>query len=148
VTILGVLKDAKDPTKPMSSDLAASFVLNHIFNHTTMLLLGGYTISTAFSRCQLELRFASWLQEQLGGRPLLFILAVMFLGLFLSMWINNHTAPILCATVILPIVRDLPTQSRFSKALLLGLAFACNFGGLTLISLFLFHCYLTLTLLS
>ena len=114
----------------MSPDLAASFVLNHIFNHTTMLLLGGYTISTAFSRCQLELRFASWLQEQLGHRPLLFILAVMFLGLMLSMWINNHTAPILCATVILPIVRDLPTDSRFSKALLLGLAFACNFGGM------------------
>jgi phosphate transporter len=60
----------------------------------------------------------------------MFILAVMFLGLLLSMWINNHTAPILCTTVILPIVRDLPTDSRFSKTLLLGLAFACNFGGL------------------
>jgi hypothetical protein len=50
VVILGVLKDPKDPTKSMSADLAASFILNHIFNHTTMLLLGGYTISTAFSR--------------------------------------------------------------------------------------------------
>ena len=50
VVILGVLKDPKDPTKSMSPELAASFVLNHIFNHTTMLLLGGYTISSAFSR--------------------------------------------------------------------------------------------------
>lgn len=37
----------------------------------------------------------------------------MFLGLFLSMLISNHTAPILCATIILPIVRDLPTNSQF-----------------------------------
>ena len=54
----------------------------------------------------------------------------MFLGLFLSMLINNHTAPILTATILLPIVRDFPSNSRFSKALLLGLAFSCNFGGM------------------
>lgn len=130
VTVMGVLKDPAVPSRLMTSEQAATFVLDHIFNHTTVLLLGGYTISTAFSRCQLELRVASILQNRLGGNPKLFILAVMFLGLFLSMWISNHTAPILCATIILPIVRDLPTESRFSKALLLGLAYACNFGGM------------------
>lgn len=112
VTFLRVLKDPKDPTKAMSPEESSAFVLDHIFNHTTMLLLGGYTISTAFARCQLELRVASFLQTRLGDRPLIFILAIMFLGLFLSMWINNHTAPILLATIILPIVRDLPTDSR------------------------------------
>ena len=130
VVFLGVLKDAQDPTKPMSTELAAQFVLNHIFNHTTMLLLGGYTISCAFSSCQLELRVASIMQGMLGDRPHMFILSVMFLGLFLSMWISNHTAPILCAAIILPVVRDLPSDSRFSKALLIGLAFGCNFGGM------------------
>jgi phosphate transporter len=43
---------------------------------------------------------------------LLFLLAIMFLGLFLSMWISNHTAPILCCTMLLPLVRDLPKDSR------------------------------------
>lgn len=130
VTFMGVLCDSTEARKILPANLAATFVLDHIFNHTTMLLLGGYTISSAFSRCQLELRLASWLQAWLGQYPSLFILAIMMLGLFLSMWISNHTAPILCATIILPIVRDLPTESRFSKALLLGLAFSCNFGGM------------------
>jgi phosphate transporter len=130
VTFMGVLRDNTEARNPMPANLAAAFVLEHVFNHTTMLLLGGYTISSAFSRCQLELRLASWLQVMLGQHPRLFILAVMLLGLFLSMWISNHTAPILCSTIIMPIVRDLPTDSRFSKALLLGLAFACNFGGM------------------
>lgn len=112
VTVMGVLKDPVHPTRIMTSEEAATFVVDHIFNHTTMLLLGGYTISTAFSRCQLELRLASYLQKKLGSNPHLFILAIMFLGLFLSMWISNHTAPILCATIILPVVRDLPTDSR------------------------------------
>lgn len=74
---------------------------------------------------------ASWLQQKLGKSPKLFILAVMFLGLFLSMWISNHTAPILCASILIPIVEDLPQDSRFTKGLLLGLAYACNFGGMT-----------------
>jgi phosphate transporter len=130
VCFMSVLKDTTVAHKILPANLAATFVLDHMFNHTTMLLLGGYTISSAFSRCQLELRLASYLQIYLGQYPQLFILAVMFLGLFLSMWISNHTAPILCATIILPVVRDLPTESRFSKALLLGLAFSCNFGGM------------------
>jgi phosphate transporter len=112
VPVLGVLKDPKDLTKLMTTEEAATFVTDHVFNHTTFLLLGGYTLSTAFSRCQLELRVASLLQNKLGSNPKYFILAIMFLGLFLSMWISNHTAPILCATIILPIVRDLPTDSR------------------------------------
>ena len=130
VVFLGVLKDGQDPTKPMDSETAAHFVLDHIFNHTTMLLLGGYAISGAFSSCRLELRVAALLQQWLGSSPQLFILAVMFLGLFLSMWISNHTAPILLTTIVLPVVRDLPSDSRFSKALLVALAFGCNFGGM------------------
>lgn len=115
VVLMRVLKDEQDPSQAVSVELAATYVMSHLFNHTTMLLLGGYTISTAFSRCQLELRIASLLQRHLGNSPSLFILAIMFLGLFLSMWISNHTAPILCATIILPIVRDLPTDSRYAQ---------------------------------
>ncbi|KAJ1432819.1 Sodium:sulfate symporter transmembrane region-domain-containing protein [Ochromonadaceae sp. CCMP2298] len=129
VVLLQVLRDPHSGGI-MPVKMAAEFVTNHIFNHTTLLLLGGYTISTAFSRCQLELRLAALMQQYLGNNPPLFILAVMFLGLFLSMWISNHTAPILCSAIIMPVIRDLPTDSRFSKTLLLGLAYACNFGGM------------------
>jgi len=130
VTIMGVLKDDKDPTKMMNIETAAQFCVNHVFNHTTMLLLGGYTISIAFSRCHLELHVASLLQVTIGENPKVFILAIMIVGLILSMLINNHTAPILCATIIMPILKDIPTNTRFSKCLLLGLAFSCNFGGM------------------
>ncbi len=46
------------------------------------------------------------------------------------MWISNHTAPVLCTSIILPIIRDFQFESGFTRALLLGLAFACNFGGM------------------
>ena len=116
--------------KIMAQTDAATQVYENMWNHTSVLLLGGYCISAAFSRCQLELRLASWLQRRLGNHPRYFILAIMFLGLFLSTWISNSTAPILISSFITPVIRDLPTGCRFSRCLLLGLAISCNFGGM------------------
>ena len=126
VIYMDVLRDEVDVNIPMPRNEAADLVMSSMFNHTSMLLLGGYAISSAISRCKIELKIASLMVDWLGNRPQAFILAIMFLGLFLSMWISNHTAPILCSTIIYPIVKDLPSDARFSKALVLGLAFACK----------------------
>lgn len=127
---MAVFKDPVHPEMPLGRDKAADRVMHSVFNHTSWLLLGGYAVSSAISRCEVELTVAAYLQRKFGHRPKAFILAIMFLGLFLSMWISNHTAPILCSTIILPVVKDLPPKSSYTKALLLGLACACNFGGM------------------
>lgn len=127
---MDVFKDPDDWSMPVGRDQAADKVMHSMFNHTSWLLLGGYAVSSAISRCDVELSIAAYLQRTFGHQPKVFILAIMFLGLFLSMWISNHTAPILCSTIILPVVKDLPPKSSYTKALLLGLACACNFGGM------------------
>ena len=128
--LLDCFKDPLDPTQPMSRTDAADLVTNSILNHTSMLLLGGFAMSAAISRCGMEMQVASYLQQRLGDNPRMFILATMFFCLFLSLTLANHTAPILASSIVMPIVKDLPSDSRFSKALLLGMAFACNFGGM------------------
>ena len=47
-------------------------VMGSFFNHTSVLLLGGFAISAAFSRCQLELRLAAYLQQIFGNNPWLY----------------------------------------------------------------------------
>jgi len=54
----------------------------------------------------------------------------MLLGLLLSAAISNVTAPVLLLAVVQPLLQELPSDSRFSRALLLGLAFSCNLGGM------------------
>lgn len=115
---------------PHGTTEAANVCLSSLVNHTTILILGGYSVSAAFSRCEIELMIASFLQKRFGKRPKVFILAMMFLGLFLSMWISNHTSPVLCLAIIDPIIRDFDNNSPYTKALLLGIAYACNFGGM------------------
>ncbi|CAN0303863.1 unnamed protein product, partial [Phaeothamnion confervicola] len=130
IVFCDVLEDPARPGESLPRPAAAEYVLGSLVNHTTVLIMGGYSISAAFSRCEIELRVASLLQSWLGDRPRLFILGMMYLGLFLSMLISNHTAPVLCVSILLPIVRDCHPDSGFAKTLLLGLAFACNFGGM------------------
>eukprot|EP00752_Nemacystus_decipiens_P001911 g1841.t1 len=132
IPVLVVLMDIMEDSDGGDRDRkrAAKSVLGHMVDHTTILIMGGYAISAAFSRCEIELRIASFLQRHLGGKPRLFILGIMYLGLFLSTLISNHTAPVLCVSILMPIIRDYGVDSKFAKALLLGLAFACNFGGM------------------
>eukprot|EP00966_Prymnesium_polylepis_P047068 1090354-Prymnesium_polylepis.4 len=77
-----------------------------------------------------QLRLAVSLQQHLEKRPLLFLLVLMQLGLLLSMCISNVTAPILLLSVIQPTLRELPAGSAYARALVLGLAFSCNLGGM------------------
>jgi phosphate transporter len=48
----------------------------------------------------------------------------------MSCWISNIAAPVLLTSLLLPIVRDFGAASPYSRSLLLGLAFACNIGGM------------------
>jgi di/tricarboxylate transporter len=47
------------------------------------------------------------------------------------MWISNVPSSVLCVSIALPIVHQLPNGDPFAKALLLGIAFSNNIGGMT-----------------
>ncbi|KAF1790885.1 Citrate transporter-like domain [Phytophthora cactorum] len=125
-----ILNDKAHPDNLLTAKQSAKEVMSMLVNHTTILIMGGYSISAAFAKCQIELYIAAFLQRRFKKSPNLFLLAIMLMGLFLSMWISNHTAPVLCVSVLLPIIRDFPTDSTYVKTLLIGLAFACNLGGM------------------
>ncbi|KAF0720642.1 Aste57867_156 [Aphanomyces stellatus] len=130
VVFLRILNDKQHPDNLLDAKGTAKEVTSLMVNHTTILIMGGFSISAALSKCQIELYIAAFLQRRFKKSPRLFLLAIMMMGLFLSMWINNHTAPVLCVSVLLPIIRDFPQHSPYVKTLLIGLAFACNLGGM------------------
>eukprot|EP00899_Mesostigma_viride_P017284 jgi/Mesvir1/25557/Mv01794-RA.1 len=130
VVMLNIMADPTDKDKALSAPDSSRLVLSSMFDHVLILLLGGFTLSAAFGQCAFELRIAGALQRALGHRPWLFMLAIMLLSLFLCMWLSNVTAPVLMLSVLLPILRDFDHGGRYPKALLLGLAFACNLGGM------------------
>jgi len=119
------------PRGTMPANGAAKLLLSAMFGSPIILLvLSGLVAAAVVSRCQLELRLAGALRRRLGRYPQAFLQVIMQLGLATSMCISNVTAPILLLAVITPLLRELPTGSRYGKALTLGLAFSCNLGGM------------------
>lgn len=96
-----------------------------------MLLLGGFAIAAALSKHFIAKQLAVAILSRVGRRPRDVLLANMLVATFASMWISNVAAPVLCFSLITPILRTLPTAHPFNKSLVIGIALASNLGGMT-----------------
>jgi phosphate transporter len=65
-----------------------------------------------------------------GSDPKWVILTNMLVSTFFSMWISNVAAPVLCFSLVSPILRNLPQKSPYGISLVLGIAMAANVGGM------------------
>ncbi|KAH6585111.1 hypothetical protein BASA61_007082 [Batrachochytrium salamandrivorans] len=113
--------DAKDGAKQIFSDM---------FGPVVMLLLGGFSLAGALSKHNIAKEAAALVLGRAGSRPQNVLLANMFVSTFASMWISNVAAPVLCFSLVSPILRNLPHKSRYARCLVMGIAMAANVGGM------------------
>ena len=72
----------------------------------------------------------SLLLNHLRFRPRVFLLMTMFVSMIMSAVVSNVAAHVLMLGVLNPIFREHEAPRRYLKAVLLGLAFSCNIGGM------------------
>ncbi|KAF2655987.1 SPX-domain-containing protein [Lophiostoma macrostomum CBS 122681] len=113
----------------LESKPAASYVFAAMWTPVIMLLLGGFTIAAALSKYNIAKLMATFVLSKAGTKPRTVLITNMFVAMFASMWISNVAAPVLCFSIIQPILRNLPADSDMTKALLLGIALSSNIGG-------------------
>ncbi|KFY86419.1 hypothetical protein V498_07510 [Pseudogymnoascus sp. VKM F-4517 (FW-2822)] len=129
VTLRVVRADEK-PHQRLGAKAAASYIFGAMWTPVIMLLLGGFTIAAALSKYDIAKRIATIVLSKAGTRPRTVLVTNMFVAAFASMWISNVAAPVLCFSIIQPMLRNLPSDSNMSKALILGIALASNVGGM------------------
>ncbi|KAF9048928.1 SPX domain-containing protein [Panaeolus papilionaceus] len=127
LVILDVLRDGDGV--PLKKKAATGFIFSQMFSPTIMLLIGGFTISSALSKTNIDRVLITKVLSLAGTRPRTVLLAFMGVSCFASMWISNVAAPTLCFTLIRPILRTLPPKSAFGPCLVLAIALAANIGG-------------------
>ncbi|KAH1312113.1 hypothetical protein KXV63_001212 [Aspergillus fumigatus] len=104
VVMLRIMKSADKPYHRLGPKDATGAAFSAMWTPVIMLLLGGFTIAAALSKYDIARRMA-------------------------IMWISNVASPVLCYSIIQPLLRNLPPDSNFAKALVLGIALAANVGG-------------------
>jgi sodium-dependent dicarboxylate transporter 2/3/5 len=116
------------------TDAAAPFA-----NPVIYLFLGGFLLALALEQCGLHRRLAVGILRVAGTRPGPLIFGFMVATAFLSMWVSNTATvvmmlPMATAVIAMAGVPDdqPPTahHQAFPIALLLGIAYAANIGGL------------------
>ncbi|GAA6054153.1 hypothetical protein NBRC10513_006151 [Rhodotorula toruloides] len=130
VVVLRVLRSTDGLDRRLTSVEATKYIFSQMFSPTLMLLLGGFTLAAALSKQNIDKVLATKVLSFAGTKPRSVLFAYMLVACFASMWISNVAAPVLCYSLIQPILRTLPSKSPFSKALILGIALASNIGGM------------------
>ncbi|KAJ5893801.1 transporter [Penicillium taxi] len=129
VVVLRIMRSDANPHARLGTKEATSMVFAAMWTPVIMLLLGGFTIAAALSKYDIARRMAMFVLSKAGSKPHNMLLTNMFVSMFLSMWISNVASPVLCYSIIQPLLRNLSPDSNFAKALVLGIALAANVGG-------------------
>ncbi|KAJ2394802.1 low-affinity phosphate transporter, partial [Coemansia sp. RSA 2603] len=128
--MLGVMRSPAKNHFHLSASEASKAVFSAMFSSVIMLLLGGFALAAALSKHDIARIIASWVLSKAGTSPKSVLLANMLVATFASMWISNVAAPVLCFSLIRPILRTLPNGSTFAPCLIIGIALASNVGGM------------------
>lgn len=114
----------------LSAMEASKAVFASMLSPVIMLLLGGFAIAAALNKYGIAKALASFVLSKAGTRPSQVLLVNMLVASMASMWISNVAAPVLCLSLIQPILRTLPVGSSFGPCLIMGIALASNLGGI------------------
>ncbi|KAI1453164.1 SPX-domain-containing protein [Annulohypoxylon moriforme] len=128
--VLQVVREDDVPYKRLDSKDATPYVFAAMWTPVIMLLLGGFTVAAALSKCKIDKRIATFVLSKAGTQPRTVLIATMFVAAFASMLVSNVAAPVLCFSIVEPMLRNLPSGSSMSKAVIMGIALASNIGGM------------------
>jgi len=113
--------------------IAPATAFSQYFAPTIVLFFGGFMIARAMQKHGLDRQIAFGFISRIGNDPAVFVLGLMVVTAFLSLWISNTAATAIMLPIGLFAVTKAglkPLQSGFAKAVVLGIAFAATIGGI------------------
>ena len=98
--VLNVFREKDKPYARLGSKEATAAVFSAMWTPVIMLLLGGFTLAAALSKCSIDKRIATFVLSKAGTKPSTVLIANMAVAAVASMLISNVAAPVLCFGII------------------------------------------------
>lgn len=120
---------------PMTGVLPMSDV-TEVYGHPLIFLFfGGFVLALAIEKWNLHRRIALFIIRKVGHSPKRILLGFMLATAFLSAWISNTATTVMMLPMILSVLKLLRKAGykdrKMSIALLIGVAWAANIGGMS-----------------
>lgn len=113
------------------SEISASYINSVIF-----LFIGGFMLAIAMENWNLHKRIALKIISIFGGTANSILFGFMLSAAFLSMWISNTATAVMMLPIALAVIIKIENEfgkeetKKFSKSILLGIAYSCSIGGI------------------
>ena len=94
------------------------------------LFMGGFVLGQAAQTTGLDRMMARFVLKWFGSKPSNVLLGAMGLTFVFSMFMSNTATTAMMMSVMAPVIAGIDKKDPFVKALLLGVPFAANVGGM------------------
>jgi len=110
--------------------VSGSYFTEPFFSDVILLFLGGFVLSAALHKYRIDADLARRIIARTGRSIPLLLAGIMGTTAFLSMWLSNTATTAMMLALCLPVIEQLPKGDRYRIAILLGIPFAANVGGI------------------
>lgn len=115
---------------PLSGALSVEQATTSYGNPYIYLFMGGFILGLAIEKWDLHKRIAYRIIQIVGTGEKKVLLGFMIATAFLSMWISNSATTIMMLPIGTSVATQFGSNKRFSKNLMLGIAYAASIGGM------------------
>lgn len=115
---------------PLDGRFALTNVLSWAVDPVMALFFGGFVLGVATERNGLDQRLTQFALRSSGRSFKKFLLFVILITAFLSMWMSNIAAAALVLACLHPILGKFEDDHTLRRALLIGVALGADFGGI------------------
>lgn len=107
--------------------ILAKDILSGLISSNVVLIFGGFTLARALQKYKLDRMLALAVLSRVTNFKW-FLLMMMFMGAFLSMWMSNVVSPALIALLVEPGLKNADMQT--GRCIAIAIAFSNNIGGM------------------
>lgn len=114
-------------------NFSAEDIFHPYFDPVIVLFLGGFVLAQGLQKYEIDHRMAHEILDRMGDRPLIFVLGLMLVTAFLSMWMSNTAAAAIMIPISIIVLKEnnlFDEHSRFAKGAVLAVAYAATIGGI------------------
>ncbi len=115
------------------TDFSAQTIFQPYFDPVIVLFFGGFVLAAGMQKYQIDYRIAHEILKRMGDRPLVFVLGLMLVTAFLSMWMSNTASAAIMIPISIIVLKEnrlFHRQSRFARGAVLAVAYAATIGGI------------------
>ncbi len=113
-----------------NGDVSFQTFLEPFSSSVIILFLGGFLLSAAVTKHGIDRAIGTRLLQPFTRRPIVLLYGVLGITAFFSMWISNTATTAMMLAIVAPLIKDLPAEDKFHRALVLAVPFGANIGGM------------------